>query len=152
MKIYYYILQNKKSYKIWIFYMYKEEIILRGRISLYYFSEGEWYMPKGYGQLYIILFKDFITKKKLPLFYILMSNRWEDLYKKFFSSLIGKLTQKYIYTLPLISITTDIEYALIKAIQSIFLGVKYIGYWYHLKANLNKFAKSNYLLNKKKKK
>ena len=55
--------------------MYKEEIILRGRISLYYFSEGEWYMPKGYGQLYIILFKDFITKKKLPLFYILMSNR-----------------------------------------------------------------------------
>ena len=103
-------------------------------------------------QLYIILFKDFITKKKLPLFYILMSNRWEDLYKKFFSSLIGKLTQKYIYTLPLISITADIEYALIKAIQSIFLGVKYIGYWYHLKANLNKFAKSNYLLNKKKKK
>lgn len=53
------------------------EIISRGRISLYYFFDGTWYIPKGYGQLFIILFKDINTKEKLPLFYVLMFNRLE---------------------------------------------------------------------------
>ena len=37
-------------------------------------------MPKGYSQLFIILFKDEVTKEKIPLFFILMSNPTEELY------------------------------------------------------------------------
>ena len=81
-----------------------------------------------------------------------MSNRLEEFNKKVFSSIIEILSQNYIYTLPLICITTDTEYALIKAIKSIFMEVRCIGFWYHLNPNLNKFGKSCYLLNKKNKK
>ena len=81
-----------------------------------------------------------------------MSNKLEELYKKVFNSIIEILTQNYINTLTLLCITTGTEYALINAIKSIFMGVRRIECWYHLKANLNKFAKSCYLLNKKNKK
>ena len=81
-----------------------------------------------------------------------MSNRLEELYKTVFNSIIQILTQNYIYTLSVLCITTDTEYALINAIKSIFMGVRCIGCWYYMKANLNKFAKFCYLLNKKNKK
>ena len=81
-----------------------------------------------------------------------MSHRYEELYKKIFESVIEILTQNYIYELPVKSITTDTELGLINAIKSVFIGINRIGCWYHLKANLDSFAKSIYLMNKKNKK
>ena len=67
MKIYKKILLKKNPIKSKYFIWNNEEIISRGRISLYYFFDETWYMPKGDGQLFMILFKDIITKEKLPL-------------------------------------------------------------------------------------
>lgn len=53
-----------------------------------------------------------------------MSNRKEELYKKIFGSVIEILTQNYVYNLPLISITTDTEYALINVVKSNFFGIQ----------------------------
>lgn len=123
-------------------------MISRGRKSLYYYIAGTFHRPKPYSQLLIILFKDIIIKEKIPLFFILMSNRREDLYKRIFNSVIEILTQNYIYNLPVISITTDTELGLINAVESTFIGVQSIGCFYHLKDNLVNFAKMIGLLNK----
>ena len=123
-------------------------MIARGRESYYYFIDGTFHRPKPYSKLLIILFKDIIIKEKIPLFFILMSNRREELYKRIFNSIIEILTQNYIYVLPLMSIITDIELPLINSVESTFIGVQRIGCFYHLKDNLEKYANSMGLLNK----
>ena len=65
-------------------------MIARGRESFYFFIDGTWYRPKGYAQLLIILFKDNIIKEKIPLFFILMSNKKEESYKRVFNSINTK--------------------------------------------------------------
>jgi len=47
-----------------------------------------------------------------------MSNRKGQLYKKIFESLIEILKQDYIFNLPLKSITTDIEFQMIRSIKT----------------------------------
>ena len=107
-------------------------------------------MPKGYSQLLIILlYKDIIIKAKIPLFFILMSNRKEELYNRVFSSIIDILTQNYVYDIALTTITTDTEFALINSVKNTFLGVQRIGCWYHLKEDLVQCAHHNGLLKKK---
>ena len=49
-------------------------------------------MPKGFSQFLIILYKDIIIKEKIPLFFILMPNRQEELYIRIFNALIDILT------------------------------------------------------------
>ena len=105
-------------------------------------------MPKGYGQLLIILYKDIIIKEKLPLFFVLMSNRKEELYNRVFSAIIDILTQHYVYDIALTTITTDTEFALINSVKNNFLGVQRIGCWYHLKEDLLQCAHNNGLLKK----
>ena len=128
----------KAEYFIWLL----DNIIARGRISFYYFFVGTWYTPPDYAQLFIILFKDSIIKEKLPLFFILMSHIYEELYYKIFVSVFEILSQNYICELPLKSITADTEFGLINVIKSVFIGINRIGCCYHLKANLDSFAKS----------
>ena len=123
-----------------------DELIARGRESRYYFIDGTWHMPKGYSQLLIILYKDIIIKEKIPLFFVLMSNRKEELYNRVFSSIIDILTQHYVYDIALTTITTDTEFALINSVKNTFLGVQRIGCWYHLKEDLVQCAHNNGLL------
>ena len=110
-------------------------MMVRVSESHYYFIVAAWHIPKGFNQLLIILFKDLIITEKLPVFYILMINRKEELYKRIFDSILDILTQNYIYDLQFISITSDTENALINAIKEIFVGVQRIGCLYHFKAN-----------------
>ena len=106
-------------------------MIARERKSFYYFIDPTWHRPKGYAQLFIILFKDNIIKEKIPLFFILMSNKKEESYKRVFNSIIEILTQNFIYDLPLKSITTDSEISLINAVEETFVGLQQIGCFYH---------------------
>lgn len=123
-------------------------MIARGRESYYYFIDGIFHRPKTYSQLLIILFKEIIIKEKIPLFFILISNRREELYKRIFNSVIGILTQYYILDLPVISITTIQDYRLLKQLNQLSIGVQRIGWFYHLKDNFEKYANSIGLLNK----
>ena len=94
-------------------------MIARGRESYYYFIDGIFHRPKTYSQLLIILFKEIIIKEKIPLFFILISNRREELYKRIFNSVIEILTQYYILDLPVISITTIQDYRLLKQLNQL---------------------------------
>ena len=82
-------------------------MIARGRISKHLFIEGTFHHPAGFSQLLIIIFKDIITSKYLPCFYILMSNKTEIIYDMVFKSIIRILTQNNIYSLDIKTITTD---------------------------------------------
>ena len=73
-------------------------------------------------------------------------------YKKIFESLIEILKQDYIFNLPLKSITTDIEFQMIRAIKLCFPGMQRIGCWFHLKHNLGQYAHNIGLLKLKTKK
>lgn len=123
-------------------------MIARGRESYYYFIDGIFHRPKTYSQLLIILFKEIIIKEKIPLFFILISNRREELYKRIFNSVIEILTQYYILDLPVISIITIQDYRLLKQLNQLSIGVQRIGWFYHLKDNFEKYANSIGLLNK----
>ena len=147
-----YTSENSKPIQSEYFIWSSDDMIARARESHHYFIDATWHIPKGFNQLLIVLFKDIIIKEKLPVFYILMSNRKEELYKKIFDSILDILTQNYIYDLQLISITSDTENALINAIKAIFTGVQRIGCLYHFKANLIKEAKYLGLWKKKDKK
>ena len=122
-------------------------LIARGRESHHFFCDGAFHNPKGYIQILIIFFKDIIIKEKIPCFFVLMSNRKEELYKRVFNSIIEILTQDYIYNLSVKTITTDTEIPLINAIKKTFNRVQRIGCWFHRKQNLEKYVKILGLLN-----
>ena len=78
-----------------------------------------------------------------------MSNKSEILYDLVFKSILRLLTQNNLYKISYQTITTDIEIALINAINRNFTNSKRLGCWFHLKQNLLNEAKICGLLNKK---
>ena len=123
-------------------------MIARCRIANHLFIDATFHHPKGYHQLLIIIFKDIVIAQYLPAFYVLMSNKTENLYDLIFKSIIRILTQNNLYDLDIQSIMTDTETALINAINNNFKKVKRIGFWFHLKQDLVYQAKIYGLLNK----
>ena len=126
-------------------------MITRYRIANHLFIDATFHHPKGYHQLLIILFKDIVITQYLPAFYVLMSNKTENLYNLIFKSIIRILTQNNLYDLDIQSITTDTETALINAVNNNFKKAKRIGCWFYLKQDLVHQAKLYGLLNKKNK-
>ena len=108
-------------------------MIARCRIANHLFIDATFHHPKGYHQLLIIIFKDIVIAQYLPAFYVLMSNKTENLYDLIFKSIIRILTQNNLYDLDIQSITTDTETALINAVNNNFKKAKRIGCWFHLK-------------------
>ena len=118
-------ISNKKNpvpneYFIWS----SDQMIARARISHHLFIDGTFHHPVGFAQLLIIIFKDIVTAKYLPCFYILMSNRTEISYDLVFNSIKRILTQNQIYSLDIKTITTDTELALINSIKINFQKAK----------------------------
>ena len=141
---------NKKNpipseYFIWS----SDQMIARGRISKHLFIDGTFHHPVGFSQLLIIIFKDIVTSKYLPCFYILMSNKTEIIYDMIFKSIIRILTQNNIYSLDIKTITTDTEIALINSIKTNFPKTQRIGCQYHLKQDLMREARVLGLFNQK---
>ena len=83
---YFYSYDEKNSrsilnkYAIWI----DDLNISHLRVAKYIFIDGTWYKPNGYEQILIILYKDIITKEKIPGCYIIMNNKRYDIYKDIF--------------------------------------------------------------------
>ena len=90
------------------------------------------------------MFKDTITHEKYPWFFIIMNNRIEQLYQRIFNSFLNILTQNMIYNLKLEYIITDTESAMINAINNVFINIKRIGYYFHLKYDCLQFLKKNH--------
>ena len=121
------------------------------RESKVFFIDATWYQPHGFQQLLIIMFKDVITHEKYPGFYITMNNRTEELYTRIFYSILNILTQNMIFNLKLKFIVTDTEMALINAINTVFVNIKRIGCYFHLKYDCFLYLKKNIFLMKKRK-
>ena len=106
------------------------------------FIDGTWYKQNGFEQILIVLYKDIITKEKIPGCYIIMNNKKFEIYKEIMFSLKNILTQNGIYELEIETITTDAELALIKAINHIFPKIKHFNCYFHYKQDLiRKFKK-----------
>ena len=97
------------------------------------------------------MFKDTITHEKYPGFFIIMNNRIEQLYQRIFNFVLNILTQNMIYNLKLEYIITDTESAMINAINNVFINIKRIGCYFHLKYDCLQFLKKNHFYNKEKK-
>ena len=74
---------NKKSpipseYFIWS----SDQVIAKVRIAKYLFIEGTFHHPVGFSQILIIIFKDMVTSKYLPCFYLITSKKKEIIYDK----------------------------------------------------------------------
>ena len=143
-------LSNKKNpvnaeYYIWT----SDQIIARCRQTHHLFIDATFHHPKDFTQLLIIIFKDIISSKYYPGFFILMSNKTEILYDLIFKSVKRILTQFNLYKLQIESITTDSEIALINSVNNNFENSKRIGCWFHLNQDLIREAKTIGLLNKK---
>ena len=92
------------------------------------------------------IFKDRVIAQSA--FYVLMSNKTENLYDLIFKSIIQIFTQNNLYDLDIQSFTTDTEIALINSVNNNFKKAKRIGFWFHLKQDLVYQAKIYDLLNK----
>ena len=123
----------------------------RYRITNHLFIDATFHHPKGYLQLLIIIFKDIVIAQ-FTAFYVLMSNKTENLYDLIFKSIIQIFTQNNLYDLDIQSFTTDTEIALINSVNNNFKKAKRIGFWFHLKQDLVYKAKIYGLLNKNNKK
>ena len=152
---YFYSYDEKNSrsilnkYAIWI----DDLNISHLRVAKHIFIDGTWYKPNGYEQILIILYKDIITKEKIPGCYIIMNNKKYEIYKEIFLALINILTQNHIYNLDFETITTDVELALIKAVNAAFPMVRHFNCYFHYKQDLiRKFKKAYIRENPKKKK
>ena len=145
-------LQNKKKeltseYFIWS----HDQIISRARISNNFFIDGTFHTVPGFSQLLIILFKDLIINEYIPCFYILMSNRYEELYNIVLQSIKTILTQYDIINLNIETITSDSEKALVNSLNNNFDDFQRVSCWFHMKQNIIKNAKQNGFFNPKSK-
>ena len=80
-----------------------------------------------------------------------MTNKTEILYDLIFKSVKRIITQQNIYSLNILTITTDTEIALINAVNNNFPNVTRIGCWFHLNQDLIREAKIMGLFNSKNK-
>ena len=135
---YFYTFDEKKltpilnKYAIWI----DDLNISHLRASKHIFIDGTWYRPNGFEQILIILYKDIITKEKIPGCYIIMNNKKYEIYKEIFLSLKNIITQNQLYTFEIETISTYQELALIKAIKNIFPKTKHFNCYFHYKQDL----------------
>ena len=103
-----------------IFIWSTESIISRARVANHLFVDATFHHPKDYEELIIIIFKDIIIHDYLPGFYILVSNKSEQMYDIVLRTIYRILSQNNMYMLNIKTITTDTELALINSINSNF--------------------------------
>ena len=84
------------------------------------------FMLWEFSELLVILFKDIITAEKYPVFFILCSNKREELYILILNSIKRILSQNNIYDIKLDTITSDQEKALINSIEIVFPNIQLI--------------------------
>ena len=123
-------------------------MISRSRIAHHFFIDGTFHHPKNSQQLLITLFKDIIINEYISCFFILMSQKNQQLYNFALQSVKTILTQYDIYTLKIETITTDTEGALIKALNNNFSDYQRVSCWFHLKQDVIKNAKHYGLIEK----
>ena len=94
------------------------------------------------------MFKDSITKEKIPGLFIVTNNKTEELYTKLFKSIKNILTYNNSVELSVQYIITDNEISLINAIRNIFPNIQRISCFYHYIQNLRKNCSKFKFLNK----
>ena len=88
---------------------------------------------------------------KISIFFILLSNKRQELYNLSFQAFKRILTQQNNYDIDIFTIITDQETALINVVNNNFKYTYRIGCWYHYKVYLLRQARIYGLLNKHKK-
>ena len=115
------------------------------------FIDGTWYKPPGFCQIIVIMFKDIITKEKYPGMFIVSNNKLQEIYEKIFNNVYNILTQNSKYAIKTKYIITDMENALVNAINLIFPKCIHIGCYFHYKYDILLNLRNNHLYNKENK-
>ena len=89
-----------------------------------------------YNQLLIIMYKDIITKEKIPGIYILMNNRNELSYNMIFEEVINLITFNRLLDLEIETIVTDSERALMNAVKTFFPKAQRVACYFHFKEDI----------------
>lgn len=84
----------------------------------------------------VFFFKNVVINKFIPIFYVLISDRSEQLYDSIFKSIINILTQNNNYNINIITITSDAEPCLINSLNNCFNNLQRINYWNHFKDDI----------------
>ena len=126
------------EYAIWI-----DELNLSHlRASKHLFLDGTWYKPGNFSQILIIQYKDIIINDHITGGFIIANNKKTKHYIKILKSFKNMLTDNNQRDLNLISITTDEEKALIKAIKLVFPNCIHINFYFHYKKDIIDYFRS----------
>lgn len=112
------------------------------RVAKHLLIDVAWYKPGNFCQILIIEYKDIILNEKIPGAYIITNNKKYKLYNEILKSFKNIINQNGEYKIQFISITTDDEKALVKAVKNIFPNVIHINCFFHYKKDLNDYFKS----------
>ena len=104
-----------------------------------------WYNPQGFCQIIVIKFKDIITKEKYPGMFIVSNN-------KIFINVSNILSKNSKYVIKTKFIITDMETALVNAINLIFPNYILLGCYFHYKYAILLNLRNNQLYNNENKK
>lgn len=95
------------------------------------------------------MYKDTITELKIPVLYIIMNSKKEDLYNLFLESIYRLLSNNNQLNLELKTIVTDQEQALINNIKKFFPKIQRISCSFHYKQDILRNMRIYGLLKKK---
>ena len=109
------------------------------RVAKHLLIDVAWYKPGNFCQILIIEYKDIILNEKIPGAYIITNNKKYKLYNEILKSFKNIINQNGEYKIQFISITTDDEKALVKAVKNIFPNVIHINCFFHYKKDLNDY-------------
>ena len=113
------------------------------RVAKHLLIDVAWYKPGNFCQILIIEYKDIILNEKIPGAYIITNNKKYKLYNEILKSFKNIINQNGEYKIQFISITTDDEKALVKAVKNIFPNVIHINCFFHYKKDLNDYFNGN---------
>lgn len=112
------------------------------RASENYHIDDTFYKPPGFFQIIIGLYKDFITKEKIPGFFAILNNKYEITYKAILNSIKNILTQNKLINLNVKTITRDSERALYNSVLEIFLPeTKILICYFHYKQDIYAYCR-----------
>ena len=144
------VLKYKKKDKIFEYLIYgNEENILRFIKSKNIFIDDTFHHPPDFKQLLIFMYKDIITDKKIPVFYILMNSKEQQLYDLVFESIIKIINSFDITDINIETVVTNQETALINIVYKYFPKTQRISCYFHYKSDIFKNFKKYGLWKKK---
>ena len=109
---------------------------LRGALHWYIF--GTWIYPKEFKKLFIILYQDFISRKRYTGLFEIINDKTLDGYMELFTKICSIIPIENTKKLKIERYSTDFEQSLLSALNIIFQDIGAIGCYFHFCKNIRK--------------